>query len=127
MCSSDLARVPFLDHEFVTLAMSVPSARKAPNGRLKHLLKLAVRDLVPVDIIERRKQGFGVPVDDLFAGRLADVATTELTRFCNDTGLIDRRAALDLVRGGQGAKTWYLLNLAMWWRHFIAGEQLAVA
>ena len=121
------ARVPFLDHEFVSLAMSIPSARKVPGGRLKHLLKRAVRDLVPVDIIERRKQGFGVPVDDLFAGRLADVAAKELTRFCNDTGLIDRRAALDLVRGGQGAKTWYLLNLAMWWRHFIAGEQLAVA
>lgn len=121
------ARVPFLDHEFVTLAMSVPSARKAPNGRLKHLLKLAVRDLVPVDIIERRKQGFGVPVDDLFAGRLAEVATKELTRFCNETGLIDKRAALDLIRTGQGAKTWYLLNLAMWWRHFIAGEQLTVA
>ena len=84
------ARVPFLDHELVTLAMSIPSARKAPNGRLKHLLKTAVRDLVPRELIERKKQGFGVPVDDLFAGRLADVATREITRFCNDTGLIDR-------------------------------------
>lgn len=121
------ARVPFLDHELVTLAMSIPSARKAPNGRLKHLLKTAVRDLVPRELIERKKQGFGVPVDDLFAGRLAEVATREITRFCNDTGLIDRTAALELVRTGQGAKTWYLLNLAMWWRHFIAREPISVA
>jgi hypothetical protein len=34
---------------------------------------------------------------------------------------------MNLVRTGQGAKTWYLLNLAMWWRHFIAGEPVTVA
>jgi len=106
--------------------MSIPSARKAPNNRLKHLLKTAVRDLVPVDIIERRKQGFGVPVDDLFAGRLADVASKEVAHFCDATGLVDRTAAMELIRTGQGSKTWYLLNLAMWWRHFIAGETLHV-
>ncbi len=121
------ARVPFLDHEFVALAMSIPSARKAPGGRLKHLLKTAVKDLVPREVIERRKQGFGVPVDDLFAGRLSQIAQTELTRFCDETDLLDRDAVLQLVRTGQGSKTWYLLNLAMWWRHFIAGEPLTVA
>ena len=120
------ARVPFLDHELVTLAMSIPSARKAPNGRLKHLLKTAVKDLVPTELIERRKQGFGVPVDDLFAGRLSHIATKELTRFCDDTGLLDKKAVLQLIATGQGSKTWYLLNLAMWWRHFIAGETLEV-
>jgi asparagine synthase (glutamine-hydrolysing) len=121
------ARVPFLDHELVALAMSIPAERKAPGGRLKHLLKIAVRDLVPRELIDRRKQGFGVPVDDLFPGRLADIATKELTRFCEATDLLDRDAALHLVRTGQGSKTWYLLNLAMWWRHFIAREPLTVA
>ena len=120
------ARVPFLDHELVELAMSIPSDRKAPHGKLKHLLKTAVRELVPAELIARRKQGFGVPVDDLFAGRLADIATRELTRFSRDSGLIDLEAALTLVRTGQGSKTWYLLNLAMWWRHFIAQEPLDV-
>ena len=120
------ARVPFLDHEFVTLAMSLPPSRKAPGGRLKHLLKLAVGAIVPKAVSERKKQGFGVPVDDLFAGRLADLATRELTRFSRDTDLIDLPAALKLVQTGQGAQTWYLLNLAMWWRHFIAQEPLDV-
>jgi asparagine synthase (glutamine-hydrolysing) len=120
------ARVPFLDHELVTLAMSIPSARKAPGGRLKHLLKLAVRGLVPDQLIDRKKQGFGLPVDDLFAGRLADVAKRELTYFCDQTDLLDRDAALRLVGNGQGSKTWYLLNLALWWRHFIAGEDVTV-
>jgi asparagine synthase (glutamine-hydrolysing) len=118
------ARVPFLDHELVALAMSIPSDRKAPDGRLKHLLKLAVRELVPTELIERRKQGFGVPVDELFAGRLSALAAAELGTFCDATDFLDRDAVMTLVRQGHGSKTWYLLNLAMWWRHFIAGESL---
>jgi asparagine synthase (glutamine-hydrolysing) len=121
------ARVPFLDHELVALAMSVPPERKAPGGRLKHLLKTAVRGLVPENLIERKKQGFGVPVDELFAGRLSSLAARELTRFCDDTDLLDRESALSLVSSGQGYRAWYLLNVAMWWRHFIAGEPLSVA
>jgi asparagine synthase (glutamine-hydrolysing) len=119
-------RVPFLDQEMVALAMSIPSDRKAPGGRLKHLLKTAVRDLVPSQLADRKKQGFGVPVDEIFGGRLAALASRELTRFCDDTGLLDRQAVDALIATGQGHKTWYLLNLAMWWRHFIAGETISV-
>jgi asparagine synthase (glutamine-hydrolysing) len=121
------ARVPFLDHEVVTLAMSIPPQRKIRGGRLKHLLKHAVRGLVPGTLADRRKQGFGVPVDELFAGRLAQVAEEEITAFCDETDLLDRDAALGFVRGGQGAKAWYVLNLAMWWRHFIAAEPVGGA
>src|SRR5262249_17812313 len=53
------ARVPFLDHKFVELAMSIPAAVKTRNGELKHILKRAVRGVIPDDIIDRKKQGFG--------------------------------------------------------------------
>jgi asparagine synthase (glutamine-hydrolysing) len=113
-------RVPFLDHRLVALAMSIPSARKASGGRLKHLLKTAVRGLVPDALIDRRKQGFGVPVDELFGGRLAALARAQLGRFCDETDLLDRRLVDNLLQTGQGSKVWYLLNLAMWWREYIA-------
>ena len=113
-------RVPFLDHRLVSLAMSIPSARKASGGRLKHLLKTAVRGLVPDALIDRRKQGFGVPVDELFGGRLAALAKAQLGRFCDETDLLDRRPVDNLLQTGQGSKIWYLLNLAMWWREYIA-------
>ena len=51
------ARVPFLDHEFVALAMSMPPSRKAPGGRLKHLLKTAVRDMVPAELTRAESRG----------------------------------------------------------------------
>ena len=120
-------RVPFLDHRLVALAMSIRSDRKVINGTLKYLLKKAVGSLVPADVIERRKQGFGVPVDELFEGRVAALATAELDRFCAETVLLDRRAVTGLIRGGHGSKTWYLLNLAMWWREYIAQDASASA
>jgi len=120
-------RVPFLDHRLVALAMSIPSSRKASGGRLKHLLKIAVRGLVPDALIDRRKQGFGVPVDELFEGRLATLAQVQLDRFCDETDLLDRVEVNRLIQSGQGSKIWYLLNLAMWWREYITRDVPAAA
>ena len=115
-------RVPFLDHRVVALAMSIPSALKTKNGTLKYVLKKAVRGLVPDSLIDRRKQGFGLPVNELFAGPLAAVADRELRRFCDDTGLFDRAEVGRVLRTADGAKRWCLLNLALWWRIVVAGD-----
>ena len=119
-------RVPFLDHELVGLAMSIPPERKLRHGTLKYLLKRAVRGLVPDELIDRRKQGFGLPVDELFDGELARVASETLQQFCRETDLLDATAVAALIARGQGAKSWYLLNLAMWWRHFVARRPAVV-
>jgi hypothetical protein len=77
---------------------------------------------VPDDLITRPKQGFGVPVDELFHGRLASVADRELRRFCADTDVLDPVEVHHVLTTADGAKRWYLLNLAMWWRTFVAGD-----
>jgi len=114
------ARVPFLDHKFVELAMSIPARVKIGDGSLKYLLKKAVRGLVPDEIIDRPKQGFGVPVHEWFFGRLGARARTELDRFCRETGYFDRREVFRLVDSGAGPQVWYLLNFALWWRANVA-------
>ncbi len=125
------ARVPFLDHKFVELAMSIPESVKMRNGELKHILKKAVRKIIPSEIISRKKQGFGVPVQEWFYDRLGQVAHTELESFCKETDLLDRSAVMRLLQPNPGAKAWYLLNLAMWWKHYVAcsepGPSLASA
>jgi len=115
-------RVPFLDHRFVGLAMSIPSAMKTRGGSLKHVLKKAVRGLVPDEIIDRRKQGFGVPVNELFEGPLAAFADRQLYCLCDETDLLDRAEVDRVMRTADGGKRWYLLNLALWWRTFIAQD-----
>jgi asparagine synthase (glutamine-hydrolysing) len=118
-------RVPFLDHKFVELAMSIPSAMKTKDGNLKYLLKKAVRGVIPDDLIDRKKQGFGVPVHQWIFERWGDVARRELESFCDDSGYFDKRQVMALIREGQGTQVWFLLNFALWWRHFIKGEEIA--
>jgi len=115
-------RVPFLDHQFVALAMSLPSALKVKNNVLKFVLKRAVRGIVPDNLIDRRKQGFGVPITELFEGPLRQLARSELQRFCTETDLLDAQEVDRVMIEADAAKRWYLLNLALWWRTFIAGD-----
>jgi asparagine synthase (glutamine-hydrolysing) len=111
-------RVPFLDHKLVELALSIPAQAKTRGGRLKHLLKLAVRDVLPPEILERPKQGFRVPVDEWLLDRLGERARTEVDAFCRDSGLLDAGETARLLANPR-RDGWYLLNLALWWRaHF---------
>lgn len=112
------ARVPYLDHKLVELALSIPAAAKTRDGELKGLLKRAVRGLLPDEVIDRPKQGFRVPVDEWLLGALGDQTRTELDRFCRDTDLLDR-TEVERVLAQPRRDAWYLLNLALWWRaHF---------
>ncbi len=56
------ARVPFLDYRIVEFAARLPSNVRAPGLQRKALVKAAARGLVPDDIIDRPKSGFGVPL-----------------------------------------------------------------
>jgi len=119
-------RVPFLDHKFVELAMSIPERIKTQNGTLKHILKKAVRGVIPDELIDRRKQGFGVPVYEWFFGRLGDQTRRELDGFCRETDFLDPHAVNALIDSKQGPQVWYLLNFALWWKSFIAGDSQSV-
>lgn len=114
------ARVPFLDHKFVGLAMSVPTGAKTRNGELKHILKRAVRGVIPDDLIDRPKQGFGVPVYEYFFDRLGDVAKREIAAFSRETDLLSTEGVRALFAAANGPQVWYVLNLALWWREYIA-------
>jgi asparagine synthase (glutamine-hydrolysing) len=64
-------RSPFLDHHLVEFAARLPAATKARGLSRKRVLKAAVADLLPREILRRRKRGFGVPLDRWFRTDLA--------------------------------------------------------
>jgi len=65
-------RAPFLDHTFVEFMGRIPSSLKLGGFRtLKQLLKRALADRLPPEILRRGKQGFGVPLGEWFRGPLA--------------------------------------------------------
>jgi asparagine synthase (glutamine-hydrolysing) len=122
------ARVPFLDHKFVGLALSIPQAVKTRNGTLKYIFKKSVQNLIPHELIHRRKQGFGVPVYEWFLGRLGDFMRQQLTSFCRSTDFLDEAEVRRLLDKKDGPRAWYLLNFALWWnQHMGAGAQQPVS
>ncbi len=63
-------RVPLLDHQLVELAARMPASIKMRGGKLKHLLKQALRSTLPDEILYRRKRGFGAPMGAWLRGQL---------------------------------------------------------
>ena len=113
-------RVPILDHEFVELAMSIPQKAKTDGGTLKHILKKAVRGVIPDELIDRPKQGFGVPVHEWMTSQLGDYTRDTVGRFARETDFLDEDATDGLMASDHSPDKWRLLNLALWWQECIA-------
>lgn len=113
-------RVPFLDHKFVELAMSIPQSKKTEKDVSKAALKKAVRGIIPDELIDRKKQGFGVPVYDWFIGRLGTEMRKEILYFAEQTGLLNIPYIEQMLQNqNYASQVWYLYNLAMWWKEYI--------
>ena len=64
MANSLEARVPLLDHELIEFVVGIPSHLKMNGLETKYILKKAMEDIVPNEILYREKQGFGVPIGE---------------------------------------------------------------
>jgi asparagine synthase (glutamine-hydrolysing) len=109
------ARVPFLDYKFVELAMSIPADVKTKNGILKYILKQAVRGVIPDELIDRKKQGFGVPVYEWYHTRFGEYVVQEMKEFCENSDFFRFEGVLPFLK----RRGWALLNLALWWKQYM--------
>ena len=126
------ARSPFIDHEVMEFAAALPSSFKLRGRDKKHILKRAVRDLVPPEILARPKQGFGVPISDWLKGSMREIVDDCLFgRPARDRGLFEPRTLRRLVSehdagvGERHPQIWALLMLELWHRRFIDGASRA--
>ena len=120
-------RVPFLDHKFVELALSVPTSMKTKHGTLKYILKKSVRGIIPDELIDRKKQGFGVPIYEWSFQELGSYARTKLKEFSHHADLLDTAALQRLLSpehasGESSSQAWCLLNFVIWWEQYIVGN-----
>ncbi len=113
------ARVPFLDHRFVELAMAIPEAVKTRHGTLKHLLKKAVRGLVPDVVLTRPKAGFGVPLAEWYVDRLGEQVRGEVRAFARRTDVFDPAGIERAFERIPPKRLWYLYNFALWWAEYL--------
>ncbi len=118
-------RAPFLDPEVVALAASVPGPWRLFGLRTKHLLKEAVRGLVPARIRRRPKKGFGIPV-----GRWLHRELRPLAERLFDPDRIRRQGLLNpwevqrlftehlARRRDNRKKLWTLMAFQLWWDRY---------
>jgi asparagine synthase (glutamine-hydrolysing) len=132
------ARPPFLDHNVVQYVMSIPEVTKFPDGTTRYIHKKAIRGLVPDEIIDRKKKGFGLPLHDWYFGRFGEECRNVVDEFCRRTDLFDRKEVSALfdrrTEMPKGQNFWFLRShqpkqrsrqitgltmLAWWWREFL--------
>jgi len=122
MATSVEARVPFLDHHLVEYAMSIPVGLKIKGASGKHILKQALEQVLPADLLYRPKRGFGAPIREWFRGDSGEMLTglimnssirrRELFDYMFIARLVDehRRGARDW-----SFHLWALLNVSLWY------------
>ena len=74
MAASLETRVPFLDHRVVEIALRLSLDQKIRNGKGKRILRKILNKYVPEHLIERPKQGFGIPLAEWLRGPLREWA-----------------------------------------------------
>jgi len=129
MAASIESRVPFLDHEFVERVAAMPGRVKLRGWQTKAVLRSAIQDVVPREILTRRKMGFPVPVGRWLRGPfrpLVDelvLGPRALERGLFDPGALRRLAQAHRSGAAEhGDRLWLLINLELWQRMFLDGE-----
>lgn len=119
MANSMEIRVPFLDKELSEFMLSIPSKLKVKNGTQKYLLKKAMEDLVPKNILYGPKTGFSVPyqywlITSLKQDFISLLKTQKTQDWLNTTVIESLFSKLQLGIGNYGFLMWKVYILMIW-------------
>jgi len=120
------ARVPFLSQNIVELAMSIPTSIKMRDYELKYVLKRAFGNILPKNIVNRKKQGFGVPIFEWFLENLGNFAQQKILDFMDRTDFFDDKEIHLLLESKNANKIWYILNFVLWYEYWIERRPIKI-
>ena len=119
-------RVPFLNHELVSLSERVPAELKIKGIKRKYILKKAAESLLPKEIIYRQKAGFSAPIRSWLRTSLKPLIDDLLSEeTIKQRGLFDFQEVRRIIELNQSGREDYnlqvfqLLNLEIWMREFL--------
>ncbi|HLL74946.1 MAG TPA: asparagine synthase (glutamine-hydrolyzing) [Pyrinomonadaceae bacterium] len=120
------ARAPLLDHKLIEFVARIPASLKLKGTETKHIMKRAVEEFVPAEILRRPKMGFGMPLDrwinEQLRGRIRETLTEARARQRGHTNDAYVRRLLDEHERGRrdhSTQLWALFMLELWQRTFI--------
>jgi asparagine synthase (glutamine-hydrolysing) len=121
MANSLEARSPFLDRALIDYVATLPDHFKTHGSRTKIILREAFADLLPAEVADRGKTGFGVPLDAWFRGGLRDyVRDVLLSPSARSASYLSMPYVRRLVdehaehRANHGHRLWTLLTFENW-------------
>jgi len=119
-------RAPFLDPRVAEYAASLPLEYKLKGSKGKYILKKAMEDLLPKEILQRPKKGFGIPIAEWLKTRLNSMLHDLLApERLKDQGLFDAGFVQKLIKEHEtGAAShhkqlWTLLVFQLWFDNFL--------
>jgi len=129
MATSLECRVPLLDHELVELAARIPGGAKVAGGELKHVMKKALDGVLPREILNRSKRGFGAPMGAWLKAELLDLLESALSRESVESRGFLRYAPIRRLIDDHHAnrvdgtdRLLALLNFEIWCRVYLDGR-----
>jgi asparagine synthase (glutamine-hydrolysing) len=124
MATSVELRVPLLDFQVLDFAASLPREYKISGWKMKRVLKAALRDSVPREILDRKKTGLPVPYNDWLRGELKEIVSdTLLGQNSWITRYLDRQTIEDVIKShqrgeGYADEVFSLVVLELWHRAY---------
>ena len=126
MANSLEARVPLLDHKIVEFAASLPTNLKLNRTKRKYLLKKVARKYLPSGIVDRKKEGFPIPISEWFRNEarpfvrdLLAPATIRRRGLCDAQYVQTLLDAHDSRSADHGLLLWGLASLELWHQLYI--------
>jgi asparagine synthase (glutamine-hydrolysing) len=115
-------REPFLDQDIIEWAARLPNDHKYHGGEKKYILKQIVHKYIPKEMMDRKKMGFGIPVEQWLQNELRDLVHQYLSaEALNEHGLFNKdyinkiTASFFNGRTELYLKIWHLLMFQMWY------------
>jgi asparagine synthase (glutamine-hydrolysing) len=134
MAASTEVRVPLLDDELVELSGRIPPELKLHRLTRKYVFKRSMEGVLPAEIINRPKAGFGAPLRAWLVGELepmlGDLLSPQVVR---DRGLFHAPEVQRLIAANRSGhednalRLWALLTLELWQRTFLDDGAAATA
>ena len=127
MANSLEVRVPFLDHEVVEFAFSLPDSSKINDKIRKRIVQDAFREILPQELYNRPKKGFEVPLLKWFRNEMKSTINNDLLQddFIVEQGIFNVRATQAMKKklfssnpGDVHAQIWALIVFQWWWKRY---------
>jgi asparagine synthase (glutamine-hydrolysing) len=129
MAASVESRVPFLDHKMVEFGIRIPSRMKVRRFTGKYILRRAMEDRLPREVLHRSKKGFPTPIGAWLRYQLFERVSSVLTDGrLSARGILNPVYVRDLLNAHRAGRVdatdqiWRLLNFELWNRIFFDGD-----